>query len=335
MSSRANQFIADTPEPPAWLTRVCQSPMGKSLFLYILKDPTLRDHLRTGDYNALIDFFTSTLILNSTDLCSTIHEVDLNCCCYATTVLFFDRILNDIAHSTSYAECESKITQFLDSYSFASVQECNVFINYIATLLAALPSPPIQAFLQQLLERVFDTLRTRHSITLVETPAPYSIDHSALLRGHSAIQRSPTGHSERSHRRLHASGRAKLAFASTLSRRPSGVPPKPAFSLALFLLDLAISEHSVLWKQVHGDGRADSAVAAAGEACGEGAGAAAADVADVHVARRGAISRCGAARIDDETVRKRERGTDGDRVVLSGVLHAVAGDGESGKKGRL
>ena len=76
-------------------------------------------------------------------------------------------------------------------------------------------------------------------------------------------------------------------------------------------------------------------MAAAGEACGEGAGAAAADVADVHVARRGAISRCGAARIDDETVRKRERGTDGDRVVLSGVLHTVAGDGESGKKGRL
>ena len=205
MSSRANQFIADTPEPPAWLTRVCQSPMGKSLFLYILKDPTLHDHLRTGDYNALIDFFTSTLILNSTDLCSTIHQVDLNCCCYATTVLFFDRILNDIAHSTSHAECESKIGQFLDSYSFASVQECNVFINYIATLLAALPSPPIQAFLQQLLERVFDTLRARHSTTLVETPAPYS-----LFRSRCFAMRAPRGST--------ISYRPSRAFSPTTTR---------------------------------------------------------------------------------------------------------------------
>lgn len=171
MSPRANQFVAQTSEPPAWLTRVCQSPMGKSLFLYILKSPELHDRLRAGEYNALIDFFTSTLILNSTDLCSTITQVDLNCCSYATAVLFFEQLLRDITcSSASYAECEAKIARFLASYSFASVEECAVFIHYVATLLDASAAPSVQALLQQLLERVFDKLRALHSVSPVAAP---------------------------------------------------------------------------------------------------------------------------------------------------------------------
>ena len=154
-----------------------------------------------------------------------------------------------------------------------------------------------------------------------------------MLCGHRAVQRSLPGHPERSHRRLHASGRAQLALAPALPRRPSGVPPKPALAVAVFVPGLAAGEHSVLREPVYGDGGADSAVAAAGEARGEGAGAAAADAADVHVARRGAVPRYGAARADDEAVREGERGRDGDRVVLSRVLHAVAGNGERGRKG--
>ena len=329
MSSRANQFIAETPEPPAWLTRVCQSPMGKSLFLYILKDPVLHDHLRTGDYNALIDFFTSTLLLNSSDLCSSINQVDLNCCSYATTVLFFDRILQDLAQSATEEECEQKVSRFLQSYSFSSVQECNVFINYIASLLTALPNPHIQMLLQQLLERVFDKLRAAHSITPVSTRSSSRVDHSALLRRHRSLQRSLPGHPRRSHRRLQAARRAELATPPTLSRRSSSLPAQSTLPAAVLLSRIAAGQHSVLRKSLHGERRADSALASCRRARGEGAGAAAANAPHVHIAGRGAISRPRAARMDAESVRRGERIGDGDRVVLSRVLHAVAGNGGS------
>lgn len=65
-------------------------------------------------------------------------------------------------------------------------------------------------------------------------------------------------------------------------------------------------------------------MADAGQGSGEGGDAAAANAEDVHLARRSAVSRQGAARDPAEDVRVREREVHGDRVVLQGILHAMA-----------
>lgn len=167
LSPKANDFILNTPEPPEWLTRICQSPMGKSLFLYILKDPVLHERLINGDYNGLIDFFTSTLVVNASDPCDVLNLIDLNCCSYATTILFFNRLLTALSSSTSYEECDQKITAFVDSYSFSSVRECAVFINYLSTLQSSFSNQNARSLLEVVLERVFAKVCKKHTLTPV------------------------------------------------------------------------------------------------------------------------------------------------------------------------
>ena len=93
MSPKANEFVNSMSEPPSWLIELCNSPLGRSLFLYILKDASLRDRLYTGDYNGLIDFFVSSLILNSSTVYTDIKGISLSNCTLSTLLLLFLRRL--------------------------------------------------------------------------------------------------------------------------------------------------------------------------------------------------------------------------------------------------
>ena len=141
--------------------------MGKSLFLYILKDPVLHERLISGDYNGLIDFFTSTLIVNASDPCDVLNLIDLDCCSYATTILFFNRLLTALASSTSYEECDHKIASFVDSYAFSSVRECAVFVNYLSVLQSSFSNQNVRSLLQVVLERVFAKVCQKHALSPV------------------------------------------------------------------------------------------------------------------------------------------------------------------------
>ena len=150
MSPKANEFVKTMLEPPSWLIELCNSPLGRSLFLYILKDTSLRDRLYTGDYNGLIDFFVSSLTVYSD-----IKGVSLSNCSLSTSLLLYERVLKEIAQCSSYHDCESLISSFVEQFSFTTAEELCIFLNYIMEIEKAVTNENIRGMLATLSERVF------------------------------------------------------------------------------------------------------------------------------------------------------------------------------------
>ena len=155
MSPKANEFVSSTSEPPSWLIELCNSPLGRSLFLYILKDPSLRDRLYSGDYNGLIDFFVSTLILNSSTLYSDIKGISLSNCTLSTSLLLYERVLREIAMCSSYHDCETLISSFVEQFTFTTAEELCIFLNYTMEIQNAVTNENVKVILATLSERVF------------------------------------------------------------------------------------------------------------------------------------------------------------------------------------
>lgn len=155
MSPKANEFVNSMSEPPSWLIELCNSPLGRSLFLYILKDASLRDRLYTGDYNGLIDFFVSSLILNSSTVYTDIKGISLSNCTLSTLLLLYERVLKEIAMCSSYHDCDTLISSFVEQFTFTTAEELCIFLNYMTEIENAVTNENVRGVLATLSERVF------------------------------------------------------------------------------------------------------------------------------------------------------------------------------------
>lgn len=167
LSEKANDFINKTDEPPSWLIELCKAPIGKALFMYILKDPVLHESLQNGDYNGLVEFFISTLIVNSTNVCKELKDIDLTCCTLATSILFFEQIIKQFERATSYDECDEIINSFVKDYEFSSPEEVVIFLNYVVEVEKMCENSNIIALMETLIERTFAIVCQRHAVTPV------------------------------------------------------------------------------------------------------------------------------------------------------------------------
>lgn len=101
LSDKANAFMLSVSSPPDWLIDLCRSPLGRSLFLYILKDSSLRAQFANGNYNGLVDFFVSTLIVDPATTYSDLKGISLSNVHYPRTLLFYERVLKSIAAAST------------------------------------------------------------------------------------------------------------------------------------------------------------------------------------------------------------------------------------------
>ena len=176
LSEKANEFIYNTNEPPQWLINLCKSPIGKALFMYVLKDPVLHDTLMKSDYNGLVEFFISTIILNSTDLESDLKDIDLTCCTLSTSILLFERMISQFDSAQSYEECNKYIDSFVSNYNFTSPEELIVFFNYIMETEKSSTNPNFCKLLNVIIERTFSKACKEHSVTPVSLFVMYDVD---------------------------------------------------------------------------------------------------------------------------------------------------------------
>ena len=169
LSDKANAFVLSVSSPPDWLIDLCRSPLGRSLFLYILKDSSLRAQFANGNYNGLVDFFVSTL--------------------------FYERVLKSIAAASTYKECENLIASFVDQFLFSTAEELCIFFNYILEIQNAIPNPNVRMVLGCLSERVFLKAQKMKSLSPVGFVASSQEDAAeALLRRRLAERRVSADH---------------------------------------------------------------------------------------------------------------------------------------------
>lgn len=135
--------------------------------MYVLKDPILQKNLLQNEYNGLVEFFISTLILNSKDLQTDIKGIDLTCCSLSTSILFFEQLLTQFGAVSSYEECDQLMTSFANSYSFSSPEELVIFFNYIIETEKTCHNPNFESILEVFIERVFAVACKKHSVTPV------------------------------------------------------------------------------------------------------------------------------------------------------------------------
>lgn len=167
MSPKANEFITSCEEPPSWFLELCNSPVGRSLFLYILRDTNLRDRLYHGDYNGLFDFFLSSLIVNSENLYTDLKGVSLASCTLSTSLLLYERVVKEIMGASSYDECDRLINQFVNQYVFSTAEELCIFFNYITEIENAFTNENIRTVLSTLSERIFRKAGSKNGLTPV------------------------------------------------------------------------------------------------------------------------------------------------------------------------
>ena len=195
LSDKANAFVLSVSSPPDWLIDLCHSPLGRSLFLYILKDASLGAQFANGSYNGLIDFFVSTLIVDPTTAYSDLKGICLSNCTLSTTLLLYERVLKSIAAASSYKECDSLITSFVDQFLFSTAEELCIFFNYITEIQNAIPNPNVRMVLGSLSERVFLKAQKMKSLSPVVLVFCSQEDASeALLRRCLAERRVSAGH---------------------------------------------------------------------------------------------------------------------------------------------
>ena len=167
LSAKANELIEKYDEPPSWLINLCKSPIGKALFMYVLKDPILQGLLNNGNYNGLIDFFISTLIINSQDLYKDMKDIDLSNCTLSTSILFFEQIIKKFETASSYEECEMLIHSFVEEYSFSCPEELVIFFNYIIEVEKSCSNSSFHSLMETLIEQLFQSVSKKHSVTPV------------------------------------------------------------------------------------------------------------------------------------------------------------------------
>ena len=167
LSPKANELIASCQSPPLWFVDLCNSPIGRSLFLYILRDAKLRSHLYNGDYNGLLDFFLSSLICTSTNLYSDIKGISLSKCTLSTSLILYERVLREIMSASSYEECNRLIDSFVNQYVFSTAEELCIFFNYIMEVQNGFDNENVRSVLACLSERVFQKARGKNALTPV------------------------------------------------------------------------------------------------------------------------------------------------------------------------
>lgn len=195
LSDKANAFVLSVSSPPDWLIDLCRSPLGRSLFLYILKDSSLRAQFANGNYNGLVDFFVSTLIVDPATTYFDLKGISLSNCTLSTTLLFYERVLKSIAAASTYKECENLIASFVDQFLFSTAEELCIFFNYILEIQNAIPNPNVRMVLGCLSERVFLKAQKMKSLSPVGFVASSQEDAAeALLRRRLAERRVSAGH---------------------------------------------------------------------------------------------------------------------------------------------
>lgn len=161
--------------PPEWLIHLCASPMGKAVFLFILRDRYLRERLHSSGYNGLIDFFVTSQLVNGSGEFDDMKNVDFTACSLSTLILYIDTILKQVATSTSYDDCSSRIKSLVPNLQFTSPEEYCIVFNYITCVQTACANPNINSILQYLQEHVLELAYKSHSTSIVpssQSPHP-------------------------------------------------------------------------------------------------------------------------------------------------------------------
>lgn len=163
--------------------------------MYVLKDPVLHDTLMKNDYNGLIEFFISTVILNSSDLKEDLTNIDLTCCTLSTSLLLFERMINQFSNAHSYEECNELIHSFVSNYNFNSPEELIVFFNYILETEKASTNANFNSILNVFIERTFLKVCKKHSVTPVFQIVNCNVDVTVYpfrnVQISITVQRSP------------------------------------------------------------------------------------------------------------------------------------------------
>ena len=120
-----------------------------------------------GDYNGLINFFITTLIISSKDLSKDLKDIDFTGCTLSTLILFFNEVFKQFSTVQSFDDCDNLISPFVKYCSALSPEEYVILINYIMVIEHECQNETLVDILEVIIERSLDLLIRKYKVTPV------------------------------------------------------------------------------------------------------------------------------------------------------------------------